>query len=271
MNNPSPLLPQGSLTEQKNKGRARVKIAVFFVLAVHGIGLLALLMQGCRREEPGTGLPDPGTNTVAAETFDPTSAAAADTNVVGMTSETNTGPQVPVAPVTPMTSPTHTPVTPVAPVTPTAPPADTGTTEYKIVKGDTFATLAPKFRVTTKAIEAANPGVNPTKLQIGQTIQIPAPVAAPATAPAETAAGAMQTYKVKSGDNLTTIATRFKTTAKAIRAANGLKTDTIRVGQTLKIPVKTPPTPPTFGNAPATAPATTEAVPTNPATGALPQ
>ena len=47
MNNQNPLLPQGSALEQKNKGRARVKIAVFFVLAIHGIGLMALLMQGC--------------------------------------------------------------------------------------------------------------------------------------------------------------------------------------------------------------------------------
>ena len=35
----------------KNKGRARVKIAVFFVLAIHGVGLLALLMQGCKGEK----------------------------------------------------------------------------------------------------------------------------------------------------------------------------------------------------------------------------
>ena len=47
MNNQNPLIPQGSALEQKNKGRARVKIAVFFVLAIHGIGLMALLMQGC--------------------------------------------------------------------------------------------------------------------------------------------------------------------------------------------------------------------------------
>src|SRR5258707_6041030 len=53
MNEQSPLVPQGSLMEQKNKGRARVKIAVFFVLAVHGIGLLALLMQGCQKEPTG--------------------------------------------------------------------------------------------------------------------------------------------------------------------------------------------------------------------------
>src|SRR5438067_12205560 len=52
MNNQSPLVPLGSLLEQKNKGRARVKIAVFFVLTIHGIGLMALLLQGCRRDEP---------------------------------------------------------------------------------------------------------------------------------------------------------------------------------------------------------------------------
>ena len=53
MNNQNPLIPQGSALEQKNKGRARVKIAVFFVLAVHGIGLMALLMQGCgQSKEP---------------------------------------------------------------------------------------------------------------------------------------------------------------------------------------------------------------------------
>src|SRR5215467_6531901 len=51
MNNKSTLDPLGSLLEQKNKGRTRVKIAVFFVLAVHGVGLLALLLQGCHKEE----------------------------------------------------------------------------------------------------------------------------------------------------------------------------------------------------------------------------
>jgi LysM repeat protein len=51
--------------------------------------------------------------------------------------------------------------------------------------------------------------------------------------------GAEQTYTVKSGDNLTKIATRFGVSLKAVRAANGLKTDSIKVGQKLKIPAKT--------------------------------
>src|SRR5512137_449438 len=62
MNNQSPLIPQGSALEQKNRGRARMKIAVFFVLAIHGIGLMALLMQGCGQSKEAA----PQTETVAS-------------------------------------------------------------------------------------------------------------------------------------------------------------------------------------------------------------
>ena len=43
-------------------------------------------------------------------------------------------------------------------------------------------------------------------------------------------------YVVKSGDTLTDIAKQFGTTWKAIYSANNLKTDKIKVGQSLKIP-----------------------------------
>ncbi|HVV00210.1 MAG TPA: hypothetical protein VHH88_02540, partial [Verrucomicrobiae bacterium] len=69
MNTPSPFVPQGSLVEQKNKNRARVKVAVFFVLAIHAVGLLALLMQGCRREQPAAETAPPmDTNAAVAAT-----------------------------------------------------------------------------------------------------------------------------------------------------------------------------------------------------------
>jgi putative chitinase len=132
-------------------------------------------------------------------------------------------------------------------------PVAAGTSEYKVVKGDTFGTIAKKFPgVTAKAIEAANPKVDPTKLQINQIIQIPAPSAA-TSAPAP-AAGSQLIYKVKSGDTLSKIATEHKTTVKALRNANNLKTDNIKVGQPLKIPVKAPAAAPTFDAAPGTAP-----------------
>ncbi len=50
--------------------------------------------------------------------------------------------------------------------------------------------------------------------------------------------GSGQIYVVKSGDTLTKIAATHGTTVKALRAANTLKTDKIKVGQKLKIPVK---------------------------------
>ena len=51
MNNPNPFVPQGSLLEQKNKRRSRVKLAVFCVVAINVLGLTAMLMQGCKREQ----------------------------------------------------------------------------------------------------------------------------------------------------------------------------------------------------------------------------
>ena len=45
--------------------------------------------------------------------------------------------------------------------------------EYAIQKGDTIGALAKKNHTSTKAILAANPGVNPNRLKIGQKIKIP--------------------------------------------------------------------------------------------------
>ena len=43
------------------------------------------------------------------------------------------------------------------------------------------------------------------------------------------------TYKVKSGDSLSNIAIKYNTTVSKLKSLNGLKSDLIRVGQTLKI------------------------------------
>jgi LysM repeat protein len=228
-------MPQSSLLEQKNKGRAKVKIAVFFVLAVHAIGLLALLMQGCRKE-PVAPAPEQ-TNAVAPQAFENTNPApVVDTNAAVAAVTTN----VPPADLVP----------------PTPPPA--AETEYTIVAGDSFSKIASKFHVTTAALMAANPGFEPTKLQIGKKIKIPAPAPAASTTSTSTAAPANgeTVYTVKSGDTLSKIATNFHTSVKVLRSANNLKTDSIKVGQKLTIPKSG------SAAAPATAPADTT-VPTN--------
>jgi LysM repeat protein len=221
MNNESPLIPQGSLLEQKLKSRARVKIAVFFVLAVHAIGLMALLMQGCGRQEV-------------------VDHSAADTNAVVMPTFDDTNAPLPMVDQTGAIATSAPPV--LEPITqpPVAPVAATSSSEYTIMKGDNFSTIAKKFGVTAKAITDANPGVEPTKLKIGQKIQIPAPTAAAATTALQPAvdASAPTSYTVKSGDTLIKISKQFGTTVKAIRSLNNLATDNIKVGQKLKIPAK---------------------------------
>jgi LysM repeat protein len=216
------------MLEQKNQSRTRVRLAVFFVLSIHVIGLMALLMQGCRKpNEPGA---EPGTNT--APTFDTNVAPTIETNPPG-TSVTGMAPPEPVP----------------------GPAAAPAAQEYTVTKGDSFTSIAKKTGVSVKAIEAANPGVEPTKLQIGQKLQIPAAAAAPATSVTpgalEMGHSGEQVYTVKSGDTLTRIAEQFGTTVKALRAENKLDTDKIKVGQKLKIPSgKSSPAP-----APAPAPA----------------
>jgi LysM repeat protein len=235
MNNPNPFLSQSSFLEQKNKARARLKIAVFFSISLSVVVLMALLIQGCRKNDAGT-----AEQTSATPTPELASNPTPDTNAT--TSTTNVGTLPPVESNTP-------PPAPPPPPPPPAPPEPT-TSDYTIVAHDTFATIAKKSGVSVKAIEEANPGVDPKRLKVGQKIHVPAP-SATSTPPAAGASGAPeaapagdeQTYKVKSGDTLTGIAKQFHTSIKSIQSANNMKTTSIRVGQTLKIPSKAAPQP----------------------------
>ena len=223
MNNPNPFVPKGSLLEQQSQRRSRLKLAVFCVLAVSVTGLVAMLIQGCKREKPDTDLNPPTVDT---------NAVAMDTNVPPIEAS---NPPVVMPPVV-----TNPPVVTPPVVTPDVAPV--GGSEYVVVKGDSLAKIAKKNGVTLKALQAANPGVIPTKLKVGQKLVVPAggKAAADSAAPTVSAAGDVGTasYTVKSGDTLTKIAKAHGTTVKLIEAANGLSTTKIKVGQKLKIPSK---------------------------------
>lgn len=65
----------------------------------------------------------------------------------------------------------------------------------------------------------------------------PSPSVAVSVAPTPSPSPSFRaTYKVLKGDTLRGIATKFKTTAAKIQAANGLKTTTLKIGQVLNIP-----------------------------------
>jgi LysM domain len=52
---------------------------------------------------------------------------------------------------------------------------------YRVLPGDTFTGIAAKFRVSQAQLAAANPGVNPAYLLVGQSINIPPPSWSPAS------------------------------------------------------------------------------------------
>jgi LysM repeat protein len=218
MNNPNPFVPKGSILEQQTKRRSRLKLAVFCSLAVGVAGLSAMLINGCKREQP-------------ADTSDTSmTATPIDTSAPPATSITDTS--------TPSMTATSSVVVP-PPYVPPAPPAP-AMTEYVVVKGDSLATIAKAHGVKLKDLETANPGVVPTKLKIGYKLQIPAPTPS-TTAPAGAATGAdtgAATYTVKSGDTLIKIAKSNGTTVKLLQSENNLATTKIKVGQKLKIPAK---------------------------------
>jgi LysM repeat protein len=216
MNNPNPFVPKGSILELQSKRRSRLKLAVFCAIAVGVAGLSAMLIEGCKREQP-TDTTDNSTPTIDTNT-----AVAADTNAPTV----DTNPAVVIPPVT------NPPVAVVSAV-------ETAGTEYVVIKGDILATIAKKNGVTLKALEAANPGVVPTKLKVGQKLQIPAPSASSVAPTAATGVDTgAETYTVKSGDTLSKIAKSHSTTVKMIQSENNLTTTAIKVGQKLKIPAK---------------------------------
>jgi LysM repeat protein len=115
-----------------------------------------------------------------------------------------------------------------------------GTFTYVIRSGDNFYRLAPRFNTTVDAIVAANPGVNPNALQIGQTVCIPGTAPTPAGCPAGSTS-----YVIRAGDTLYAIAQRYNTTVNEIIAINpGINPNALRIGQTVCIP-GTPPLPST--------------------------
>jgi LysM repeat protein len=270
MNTPSPLVPQGTF---QDKGKSHVRITVFAILAIHFVLLGVLLIAGCNKKSTSetelTENPVPPAVTPTTPEQWPTPAPPA-TGAADIPPVPPPVPPVVQNQAPPATTVTPVPVqpTPIETVAPTPTPiveSSVGVVEHIIAKGETLATIGKKYGVGYKAIEAANPGISPTRLKIGDKIKIPAKPAGASTAsatPSPNDGAAGKVYVVKSGDNLLKIAKTTGVSVNQLRAANNLRTDQIRVGQKLKIPVKAPTPPPIEAvSPPPVAPPVTPGVP----------
>jgi LysM repeat protein len=107
---------------------------------------------------------------------------------------------------------------------------------YVVQPGDTLFRIAVRSGITLDALLAAN-GLRTATIQPGQALIIPAAGRSPAAPAAPPPGGA---YAIQGGDTLYQLARRYGVSVQALIAANGLRTTTIRVGQTLIIPTVLP-------------------------------
>ena len=96
---------------------------------------------------------------------------------------------------------------------------------YTVQSGDTLSSIASKFGTSYQTLASLNGISNPNLIYIGQVLQV--------TGSASTSS---VYYTVRTGDNLSSIASRYGTSYQSIAALNGLANpNLIYAGQTLKI------------------------------------
>jgi LysM repeat protein len=243
---------------------------VFGIVVGAHVAVLTVLIAtpGCRSGAKSKPRPE-DTAIVPADPIASPSDSVAGTPVQSMSyDDVNAGGASPVAPVAPVASTTPVapaypddggvvrfapsrPATPVAPVSSAPAPAAASAT-HTVVKGDTLWVLAKKYGITVDELAAANQLSKTATLRLGQQLSVPARAAAE-TSSGAAASEAANAYTVKSGDTLGAVARKHGTTVAALRSANNLSGDNLRVGQKLVIPGNA--TPLTSSSAGSSAPA----------------
>ena len=133
-------------------------------------------------------------------------------------------------------------------------PVEPEYTIYVVQNGDYLAKVSKKFNVTISAIKKLNPSIKKDVIRVGQKLKLPgkvdvgvqsAPVVRQASAKTAKKAsatasyeGATKDYVVKNGDTLGSIAYGNGINIRQLKALNGLTSDSLKIGQKLKIPAE---------------------------------
>lgn len=96
--------------------------------------------------------------------------------------------------------------------------------EYAVQKGDTLYSIARKFNTTVDNLKSLN-NITTDSLAIGQILKIPGEENIK-----------VNTYTVKKGDNLYSIARTYGTTVDKLKDINNLTSNNLSIGQVLKLP-----------------------------------
>ena len=103
---------------------------------------------------------------------------------------------------------------------------------YVVKSGDSLYSIARKYNTTIDEIKRFN-NLTSNLLSIGQVLKIPSGSESNNTG---SNTGTTNTYVVKSGDSLYSIARKYNTTVDEIKKLNNLSSNLLSIGQVLKIP-----------------------------------
>ena len=107
--------------------------------------------------------------------------------------------------------------------------------QHKVSRGESLSVIANKYGTSTQALMKFN-NLKSSSLAIGQVLKIPG------SASSSSSSSAVRTktitHTVKSGEYLGKIASRYKVSVADIKRENRLKSETVRVGQKLRITVE---------------------------------
>lgn len=96
--------------------------------------------------------------------------------------------------------------------------------EYVVKKGDTLYSIARKYHSSVDNLKSIN-NITTDSLAIGQIIKLPS-----------TSSTAGDTYIVKKGDSLYSIARTYNTSVDKLKEINNLTSNALAIGQVLKLP-----------------------------------
>jgi len=97
---------------------------------------------------------------------------------------------------------------------------------YKVVKGDTLYGIAKLNKTTVQAIKKIN-NLKSDIIRVGQVLKLPSSITNKSVSQSK--------YTVKKGDTLWSISKKANMTVSELKKINNLKSDLIRIGQTLEL------------------------------------
>ncbi|MCY8137829.1 peptidoglycan endopeptidase LytE [Bacillus inaquosorum] len=105
---------------------------------------------------------------------------------------------------------------------------------YKVKSGDSLWKISNKYGMTVSELKKLN-GLKSDLLRIGQVLKLKGSTSSSSSSSSKVSSSSTSTYKVKSGDSLSKIASKYGTTVSKLKSLNGLKSDLIYAGQVLKV------------------------------------